>query len=136
LRPWLGYGFGAFWTDPWGPAWFIRHDVQWTAPNAHDGWLDVLLQLGVVGAVLAVAHFLVSAGAAVRGAARGPQGTWAALFMALFALFSISESTVMQYNGVIWAIYIATMAKLFEWPGFAFGPAPAVRRAVKLFPDE
>jgi exopolysaccharide production protein ExoQ len=135
LRPWLGYGFGAFWIDPWGPSWFIKNEVQWAAPNAHNGWLDILVQLGVVGLVLAAAHFLISVTAALSRIMGGPEAYWAVLFMVVFALFSVSESTVMQYNGISWVMYTATMAKLLQWRGFATGRAPTAR-TVQLFPDE
>jgi len=135
VRPWRGYGYGAFWMDPWGPAWFVRQEVDWSAPNAHDGWLDILVQLGVVGLALAALHFLTTAVAAVARIGRGAEAYWAILFMVLFALFSISESTVMQYNNLTWAMYVAIGAKLLAWRGFTAEPAPR-RRAVKLFPDE
>ncbi|HTK34159.1 MAG TPA: O-antigen ligase family protein [Caulobacteraceae bacterium] len=133
-RPWLGYGFGAFWIDPWGPAWFIRHDLKWNVPHAHDGWLEMLVEIGVIGMGLAALHFVISAVAAVFTLRRGLECYWAIPFMAIFALFSISESTVMQYNGLTWTLYIATMAKLFE--GRAWPSGPAAPRPVKLFPDE
>jgi len=134
-RPVLGYGYGAFWQDPWGPAWFIKDEVQWSAPNAHNGWLDILAQLGWVGLVLAVGHFIASASAALLRLGGGSEAYWAVLFMILFALFSVSESTVMQYNGLSWVMYTATMAKLLEWRGFASGSVPR-RPALRLFPDE
>jgi O-antigen ligase len=43
-RPLLGYGFGSFWTD-------ARRD-QYDIPTAHNGYLDVMLELGQVGLVL------------------------------------------------------------------------------------
>jgi O-antigen ligase len=135
LRPWQGYGFGAFWIDPWGPRWFIKNEVQWDAPNAHNGWLDILVQLGIVGLALAASHFIISVVAAISRLRQGPEAYWAILFMVLFALFSISESTVMQYNGISWVMYTATMAKLLQWRGFATGAAPSAG-TVKLFPDE
>ena len=136
VHPLLGYGFGAAWLDPWGPAWFIRHDVKWTVPHAHDGWLEMMLEIGAIGMGLAMLHFLISGVTAVFSLRKGPQCYWAILFMAIFALFSVSESTVMQYNGVTWAIYIATMAKLFEGGGFEGASALGARKPVKLFPDE
>ena len=42
-RPLLGYGFGSFWTD-------ARRD-QYDIPTAHNGYLDVMLELGQVGLV-------------------------------------------------------------------------------------
>lgn len=52
IRPWQGYGFGAFWTP--------RHiyDVavgqQWVISEAHSSYVDTALQLGLVGALLMV----------------------------------------------------------------------------------
>lgn len=135
LRPWQGYGFGAFWADPWGPRWFIKNEVQWDAPNAHNGWLDILVQLGIVGLIMAATHFVVSVAAALTRLRQGPEAYWAVLYMVLFALFSISESTVMQYNGISWVMYTATMAKLLQWRGLATGAIPR-SRPVKLFPDQ
>jgi exopolysaccharide production protein ExoQ len=134
-RPLLGYGFGAFWQNPWGPSWFIKNEVQWSAPNAHNGWLDILVQLGWVGLILVAVHFIASAAAAVLRVRGGAEAYWAVIFAVLFALFSISESTVMQYNNISWAMYTATMAKLFEWRGLAFGPVPRAP-TTRLFPDE
>jgi O-antigen ligase len=135
LHPWLGYGFGAVWTDPWGPAWFIRHEVKWNAPTAHNGWLDVLLQLGIVGLALAALYFTLTAAAASTRLFRGKEGLWAIPFVAIFALLSVSESTLLQYNGLPWLMYTIISAKLFEWRGLT-GDAVPRAATVKLFPDE
>ena len=134
-RPLGGYGFGAVWTDPWGPAWFIRHEVKWEAPTAHNGWLDVLLQLGAVGLALCALHFLASAGAAVVRLFRGAESAWAAPFIAVFGLLSVSESTLLQYNGLPWMLYLMLTAKLFETGGLAAAPATPRAPHLKLFPD-
>jgi len=51
-RPWLGYGFGGFWVADSANVSLIWNAVGWTPPHAHDGWLDALLELGVVGLAL------------------------------------------------------------------------------------
>ncbi|MDQ0613306.1 exopolysaccharide production protein ExoQ [Microbacterium sp. W4I4] len=51
-RPVLGNGFSSPWV-PWDPAfqgWILNHGI--TVFHAHDMWLDVFLQLGIVGVVL------------------------------------------------------------------------------------
>ena len=120
-RPWEGYGYGAFWKPELGPAWYVRREVEWEAPTAHNGWLDVLVQLGWIGVALCAAHFALAAGAALARWSR-PEGGWAVLSLALFALFSISESTILQQNNLNWVMYVATAAKLLE-------TAPRVRQA-------
>lgn len=134
-RPLTGYGFGAVWTEPWGPAWFIRHEVKWEAPTAHNGWLDVLLQLGAVGLGLCAVHFAVSAATAALRLFRGPESAWTIPFLAVFGLLSVSESTLLQYNGLPWVMYLMLTAKLLETGGLAAAPrVPRAPRA-KLFPD-
>jgi len=51
--PWLGYGYGGFWLGWDGPAgevWAVY--PTWRPVHAHNGYLDVALELGVVGLVL------------------------------------------------------------------------------------
>jgi len=124
IRPWEGYGYGAFWTDPNGPAFYVRRDVEWRAPTAHNGWLEVLIQLGWMGLALFAAHFALSAAAASRRLVSGGEGMWAVLSTALFALFSLSESTIMQQNNINWVLYVATTAKLLEFRRASVGATP------------
>ena len=49
-RPWLGFGYEAFWTAARVER--VSTDQGWVVPNAHDTYLDQMLSLGAVGAVL------------------------------------------------------------------------------------
>jgi O-antigen ligase len=50
-RPILGYGYAAFWSDS---DWTLQA-LHWSPPHAHNGVLQVLLDLGGVGLVLTIA---------------------------------------------------------------------------------
>lgn len=57
-HPFFGNGFSSPWvpTDPSFEGWIVDHGI--TVFHAHNMWLDVLMQLGVVGVVLmAMAYF-------------------------------------------------------------------------------
>ena len=60
LRPWTGYGFSAFWGGPWiksqadGAAWFA------TASDSHNGYLDIVLAMGLPGLVLLVVVLVIA----------------------------------------------------------------------------
>ena len=58
-RPWLGHGLGAFWVDQSVNVLKIWTAVDWEPPHAHDGWLDLLLELGVVGLRLLASQMLL-----------------------------------------------------------------------------
>jgi exopolysaccharide production protein ExoQ len=48
-RPWLGYGFGAFWRPAEFEARTMWQILHWVVPHAHNLWLEIGLELGIVG---------------------------------------------------------------------------------------
>jgi O-antigen ligase len=57
-RPLLGYGFSAFWQGLVGESGQILLTLGWAFGYAHDGYLEVLLQVGIVGLTLVVCVLL------------------------------------------------------------------------------
>ncbi len=111
-RPWLGYGYGAFWPADSEPAYWIRKIVDWPAPTAHNGWLDTWLSIGLLGVGLFALNFVIALVRAFTRAVQGWSGIFAIGFMAQFALFSMSESIVLQQNAIIWVLYSAIIGRL------------------------
>ncbi|MGH7015899.1 MAG: O-antigen ligase family protein, partial [Caulobacteraceae bacterium] len=116
--PWLGYGYGGFWSRTSPPAQYIRDELGWLVPNAHTGWLDRLLQLGIVGAIVAAAVFVLAAAAALFRGSRLKDGYWSVMFLITFAFATVSESVILQENNLAWVLCAAAVARLL-------GPAPA-----------
>lgn len=109
-RPWLGYGYGAFWRGTQGPSAYIWKRVDWRPPSAHNGFVDVALEIGVIGLLLMCAHLArTGAGAVAAFRQRGvqPLGLWPILFFAFFCLYSIPETSLLMQNSLLWAVYVA-----------------------------
>lgn len=111
-RPMTGYGYAVFWTLDSVPANWIRKETGWLVPTAHNGWLDILAQLGWVGVGLCA---LVLGGSLLVSLVRFRQvedGYWATLFLAIFLMTTFSESFILERNGIAWALACAAVTRL------------------------
>ena len=112
-RPWLGYGFGAFWVADSENVALIWDAVGWAPPEAHNGWLDLLLELGVVGlSLLSVQIFLIVTNgirAVVEGREPDSQYLLATIFIIL--VYNISESELVR-PGVMWVLVVIAVTAL------------------------
>ena len=115
-RPMLGYGYGVFWAPDSLPAYWVREAVEWDAPTAHNGWLEVALATGLIGLSLLFLDFLMTIARAARSSIDTWTGVLALGVCAQFLLFSLSESISLQQNSITWLTYVAVAAKLANRP--------------------
>lgn len=111
-HPLTGYGYAVFWTLESAPANWIRKETGWLVPTAHNGWLDILAQLGWIGVGLCA---LVLGGALLVSLFRFHKvqdGYWATLFLAIFLMTTFSESFILERNGIVWALACAAVTRL------------------------
>lgn len=106
-RPVLGYGYGAFWSTE---AESVNEFLNGFKPGqAHNGYLEVCLDLGALGLVFVG---LVTMGA-VRRALRlrrrfnSPTGNWMLVMVVLLLVHNVAESDFMLVHAM-WFIFIVT----------------------------
>jgi exopolysaccharide production protein ExoQ len=147
-RPWFGWGWVGYW-PPWvGPfdGLAVRNGVEYL--QAHNAWLDVWLQLGVVG-VIAFASIVI--GALWRSwflavdRPRDDSGRLlphtAASFVPLLLLValigqSLAESRLLIEGGWVLLIAIAWSTKQRQWDPEPIPAAPPPVRASRMPPPE
>ena len=95
--PILGCGYGGFWV----------RSVESGVNEAHNGYLDVMLELGIVGLLL-LSGFVVSMCRAAYAAL--PQDFWWPAFGLCFALMVVlhnaSESTFLKTSDFLWTLMV------------------------------
>jgi O-antigen ligase len=109
-RPWLGYGYGAFWDGLNGESSSIWYASGWKPPNSHNGFLDILLGLGLLGmSLLAIGFFTSSVPRALVWVrqSQSSEGFWPALYIIYLLLANLGESTLMIQNDIFWLFYTA-----------------------------
>jgi O-antigen ligase len=115
-KPYLGYGYGVYWMDQLGPSYYVRLQLQWGIPTAHNGWIETWLSVGVLGVALFALHFIWTFILSFQRIWRGGSETYfAILAVVTFFIFSLSESSILQQNDLSWVIFVAVSAKLFSF---------------------
>jgi O-antigen ligase len=107
-RPLLGYGYSTFWHVS-DEAINVRLLLanHWDTPGAHNGYIEVLLELGVVGLVLLVYNLLAVLARCVRLSVvqRDLISIWP-LMLTLFLIGSgFSENTLLLDNSLFWFLF-------------------------------
>lgn len=106
-HPLRGLGYGAFWLNVGSPSQYIIDAVNWIPLQAHNGYIDILNELGAIG--FAIFVLLLGSHAYLLLALGRYDRSEAALHWALLAIVVVSnfaESTL--FNGVLFlnAIFI------------------------------
>jgi O-antigen ligase len=110
--PVTGYGYAVFWTLDSAPANWIRKENGWPVPTAHNGWLDILVQLGWVGVGLCALTLGGALLVALFRFRKVRDGYWATLSLVIFLITSFSESFILERNGIAWALACAAVTRL------------------------
>jgi O-antigen ligase len=110
LRPWFGYGIGGVWSNPSNdPARTIVRNLGFVVFHSHDGFLEILLVLGVVGLALYVWLMISTARVALANLREStPMAVMAVGYITLIAMYSISEVAVFG----IWLAMLAAFSSV------------------------
>lgn len=106
-RPWLGYGYGGFWRGWEGESADIWKIVQWEVPHSHNGFLDLWLDLGLLG----IAAFALSFVAVYLRAiswlrqTKTIEGLWPIAYLTFLLLVNLSESCLLRLH-FMWILYV------------------------------
>jgi O-antigen ligase len=117
-RPWLGYGFGAFWLGWDSESAYVWYGSGWQPPDAHNGFLDLWLHLGLLGLSIYCLGFATSL---VRGITwarlcKTAEGLWPVTYMTCLFLINLTESSLMTANNIFFVLYIAVALSVLSPP--------------------
>lgn len=110
-RPWLGFGYGAFWLGDRGESQSVAATLGWELPHSHNGYLDLCLDLGILGLFIFLVGFTFSG---VRALVRlrkelTVDSIWPTLFLLLMFLYNFVESAILTRNSIFWVVYVSTL---------------------------
>lgn len=106
-RPWLGYGYTAFWQGLDGESAYIIRAARWPVPYSHNGILDLWLDIGLLGVSAYLLGFGINFLKAIFWArfSLDLDGLWPLIFLTYLILTNASEGGILSQNSIFWVLY-------------------------------
>ena len=107
----LGYGFDGFWGGIQGKSADVILTLGWVAKHSHNGFLDIWLDLGIVGLAIFLAGYFIAVWRAVQLLRRhaGLGAFWPVHYLAFMLLYHLTEGPILRQNSIYWALYVAVV---------------------------
>jgi exopolysaccharide production protein ExoQ len=112
---WIGYGFDSFWQGLQGNSLNVIRAVGWLVPTAHNGYLDLLLSVGVIGAALMLPLLIQGIRRALRYTASGDDSArfFPAVMLVFWLVYNLNESALLTRSGLPFFLFIAVTTSLY-----------------------
>jgi O-antigen ligase len=129
-RPWLGYGFNAFWMTG-GESSIVVAQVNWLVKDPHNGFLGIALDVGILGLSVFIAGYVVFWRRALRLLRRttGVVPIWLCTYLGFMFVYNLTENSILVQNSIFWILYISVAVCVS-----LYAPAPSGRAAIDLDP--
>jgi exopolysaccharide production protein ExoQ len=115
-HPLLGFGYSAFWNSTQVDAQSIALLLGWTPRHAHNGFLEVWLQLGAAGLALVlwtIVRAFRDAAACMQSQDRDTVG-WYLAIVVITIITNLDERSFMFPNFLEWVMYIVACVGLMN----------------------
>lgn len=113
-HPWLGAGYGGFWLGIDGPSYSIVRYFSWRPGQAHNGYLDVVNELGYVGLALSLVVLLMHLRNLYLFTRHG-EGLRAVFHLAILSavlLLNVSETSLLRTTHLWWLILTISVVEI------------------------
>ena len=113
-NPWIGGGYGGFWNGLGSPANFTSYRFPaGYVGQAHNGYLDVFNDLGIIGLLFLAVILLAYAGFVIKHYREGrPEFYFHLSFLIYIILENYAESTFFRLVGFLNIVFFASLARV------------------------
>ncbi|MGL5808070.1 MAG: O-antigen ligase family protein [Xenococcaceae cyanobacterium] len=112
-RPWFGYGYQSFWMEN-GEASYVWQAIaklqgDYKPPHAHNGFINISLDLGSVGLGLFLLIIAITYGRSLVYLRSGKTTLeiWPIIYTTFFFMYNHSEDTIIAPSSIFWSLLVA-----------------------------
>lgn len=107
-RYWLGYGYQGFWLAGGGAEVIWKHE-GYKPPHAHNGFVNMALDFGVLGLIIFVTTLLVTYARGIIWLRTGKTTVelWPIFYVTFFFMYNHTENTIIEHNSLFWALLVS-----------------------------
>ncbi|GAB2553375.1 O-antigen ligase family protein [Spirosoma aerophilum] len=107
-KPLTGYGYGAFWLGEVGESGKINSVLDLTYDTAHNGYLDMMLDLGIIGLLLFLITFLTYLVSFFTNffIQRKEEYYWGFTFLFIQLVYNFFEGNLVKPNNLFWILFL------------------------------
>jgi O-antigen ligase len=120
MKPFSGYGFGGFWVGDSHPMLkSLLAKAKWQVPHAHNGFLSVFIEMGVVGVIIVSLLILITYGKISRlFAMHFELARLKMVILLMVLLHNVSEVSLCDLSNPLWVLFLfsAVSLPLFSLP--------------------
>jgi exopolysaccharide production protein ExoQ len=109
-RPWLGFGYEAFWRPDEIYVRRIWHVLVWKAPHAHNGLLELWLDVGIIGLSLfltVLIHYIARALKFSYLRRSDALALWPLMFLMFMVIGNLTEASFLSANSLTFILYVS-----------------------------
>ncbi|MGM9506514.1 O-antigen ligase family protein [Larkinella sp. GY13] len=105
--PMVGYGYSAFWIPKFLSK-TLWVDSDWNPEQGHNGFIDITLELGLIGLTLFSVVLLKAYKRSLNFIKNTTQyhSYWYILILIFLTIVSFTESFLLKYNNVYWVMFL------------------------------
>ncbi len=109
-KPYLGYGYEAFWRGYEGTAGEIWEQIKEFQFYSHNGFMEIMLGLGAAGLTAVVTAFVIFARYSLQNLQKGTSlaTIWPWVLLLYLLLSNLLEGNLMKSNTLPWLLYTTT----------------------------
>jgi O-antigen ligase len=117
-RPWLGYGYTAFWESGGVGQKAVFQVIFLNISQAHNGYVNLGAELGLLGLSFFILSLLTAYIRAMNWARLGrtSEELWPLIYISFLIVYNQSESTNIEFHSLFWILYVAITFSMKRLP--------------------